>query len=237
MVGARYLTLIAAVALAVPAADLKAQQPWGPAGSVYGPYAPRYSQVAQDEGYRRGLVAGQNDRRRGEPFSFTNESEYRRADLGYRSEFGSRDRYREDFRTGFAAGYRVGYGNVDSRRIYGPPGPPPWANGRARGRGSYDGYGGYGSYGGYGDGYGGYHNQVQRYDLAFDNGYNDGYEEGLNDGRKRHTNDPIAESRYRSGDHGYERYYGSFETYKLNYREGFRQGYERGFTDGWSYRY
>ena len=209
MVSARHLTVIAALALAAPAAKLNAQQPWGQPGYAYGSYS-GYSQVAQDEGYRRGLLAGQEDRRRGAPFNFTGESDYRHADVGYRSEFGSRDQYREEFRSAFAAGYREGYSNLDSRR-YGPPGPPAWSNGRARG--AYN---------------NGYYNQYGRSDLAFNTGYADGYDEGLNDGRKNHRNDPLAESRYRNGDHGYERNYGAIETYRSNYRQGFTNGYEIG---------
>ncbi len=213
MLGARHLTLLAALVVAAPVAQLNAQQPWGPSGSVYGPYAPRFSQIAQDEGYRRGVSCGENDRRRGAAFNFTNESDYRRADVGYRSAYGSRDSYREDFRIGFAAGYREGYGYVEMRRPYGTA--RPYGTNR---------YGG------------GYYSQSGRGDLAFDYGYNDGYEEGLNDGRKRHRNDPLAESRYRSANHGYDRYYGPVESYRLSYRAAFTQGYERGFTDGWSYR-
>ena len=216
MVSARHLTVIAALALAAPAAKLNAQQPWGQPGYPYGSYSQRYSQTAQDEGYRRGLTAGEEDRRRGAPFNFTNESDYRRADIGYRSEFGSRDQYREEFRSAFASGYREGYGYVNSRQ-YGPPGPPAWSNGRGRGA------------------YNGYDSQYGRYDLAFNTGYADGYDEGLNDGRKRHRNDPLAESRYRNGDHGYQRNYGTIENYKLNYRQGFSNGYERGFSDGVRY--
>jgi hypothetical protein len=189
--------------LAVPAADAYAQQPWN------GSYAPRFTQVAQDEGYRLGLEAGLSDRRQGDAFNFTNESAYRRADFGYRSEYGSRDRYREDFRTGFAAGYREGYGDVGIRSEYGADRP-------------------YRDYG--------YSRGGPSANLAFDTGYNDGYVEGLNDGRKRHTNEPYAESRYKDADHGYVRSYGPRDEYKENYRQAFAQGYERGFTDGWRYR-
>ena len=73
-------------------------------------------------------------------------------------------------------------------------------------------------------------------DRAADNGYQDGYKEGLNDGRHNHRNDPVAESRYRGGDHGYERWYGPREVYRVRYREAFRDGYERGYRDGWAWR-
>jgi flagellar biosynthesis/type III secretory pathway protein FliH len=69
--------------------------------------------------------------------------------------------------------------------------------------------------------------------LALDNGFRDGYAEGLNDGRRRHRDDPFAESRYRSADRGFDWRYGNRELYRANYREGFRSGYERGYDDGW----
>src|SRR5215471_15838916 len=75
-----------------------------------------------------------------------------------------------------------------------------------------------------------------RNSIAFDTGYNDGYTEGLNDGRRRHRNDPYAESRYRSADHGFNWHYGSREAYRFRYRDGFQSGYERGYRDGWRWR-
>jgi hypothetical protein len=69
--------------------------------------------------------------------------------------------------------------------------------------------------------------------VAFDTGFRDGYAEGLNDGRRRHRNDPFAESRYRSADHGFDWRLGSREAYRFHYRDGFESGYERGFREGW----
>ena len=56
--------------------------------------------------------------------------------------------------------------------------------------------------------------------------------ERLDDGLDRRRNDPIAESRYRSGDHGYRGEYGSRESFKIQYRDAFRNGYEQGYRDG-----
>jgi len=75
-----------------------AQSPWNDRSS---PYA---------LGFDRGQRAGIDDARRGDRFDFTDESDYRRGDSGYRNQFGSRQRYREIFRTGYEAGYRSGYG-------------------------------------------------------------------------------------------------------------------------------
>lgn len=237
MVGARSLTVLAALAVAGSVAQLDARQQWG-LPQVQPRYSQSYSSAAYDEGYQRGTRAGEDDSRRGRPFSYVDQSDYRRADAGYRSQYGSRDRYRDDFRFGYQAGYRDGYQRYgyDQRnpntydRRNGPPGPPPWSNGRARGRGGYGDstYGPYGNYGTYGS--------SQRYDLALDNGYNDGYDQGLRDGRDRHANNPVNESWYRSGTRGYVGSYGPKEIYKINYRQGFQQGYERGYQDGRVYR-
>jgi hypothetical protein len=207
MMSARYLALVSALALVAPAAQLEARQQWRPPV-----YSQPSSQSGYNEGYQRGQRAGDDDRRRRRSFNFSDASDFRRGDLGYRPQYGSRDRYRVDFRLGFEAGYRASYGVGISlgfgtgNRDFGRPGPPAWSNGGAYGRAS---------------------------DLAFENGQNDGYQEGFNDGRNRHRDDPIAESRYRNATRGYDRWYGAVDHYKLNYREGFVQGYERGYREAW----
>jgi flagellar biosynthesis/type III secretory pathway protein FliH len=212
----RSVALVSALTLGAPAM-LHAREQWG----AYG------NQQAYNEGYQRGLRAGEGDVRRGDSFNYTDESDFRRGDVGYRREYGSLDVYRNQFRRGFETGYREGYDRYNDR--YGNErrnGPPPWANGRANGRAGRYGDPRYGDPR-YGDPYGNV-----GYNYAFQNGYTDGYDRGLDDGRGRRRDDPFAESRYRSADHGYKNEYGSKETYKLNYREAFRQGYERGYTDG-----
>jgi hypothetical protein len=201
----RQVALLSALALALPAATLEARQQWGT----------RSRSQAYGEGYERGQRAGDEDRRRNQEYDFSDEGDYRRADAGYRREYGNEDWYRSDFRRGYQEGYRTGY----DRSAYGRTDGPPYgrANGRGNGRGP-NGVPGYGTYG--------------RYDLALSNGYNDGYEAGLDDGRDRRRNDPIAESRYRSGDHGYRNEYGPREAYRNRYRESFRGGYEQGYRDG-----
>jgi hypothetical protein len=187
------------VALAVPAVAV-AQGPW-------------YGSPAYSEGVTRGARAGDEDRRRGQSYNFTDETDYRRADAGYRPQYGPIDRYRDEFRRGFEVGYRQGYSPAAGRGV------PP----RYDGRPPYDGRGPSGYDGRY---------AVDRRDLATLTGYTDGYERGLDDGRDRRRFDPIGEGRYRSGDHGYERWYGPKELYKVRYREAFRSGYERGYEDG-----
>lgn len=200
------ITMLAA--LAAPAAVAEAQQNWDsrPVG------------VGYDEGYRNGERIGQDHGRRGQAFNFSIAFEYRQGDLGYRPGYGSRDRYRTEFRRGFEIGYRAGYDRYGRGRR---GGPPPWSNGR-----------GGSSSGGYSGGYGGSGN---RYDVALQTGFDDGYRAGLDDGRDGRRFDPIGEGRYRSGDHGYERWYGPRESYKVRYRDAFRQGYQQGFDDGRRY--
>ena len=168
-----------------------------------------------NEGYQRGQSAGAEDSRRGDRFEFTAESDYRRGDWGYRSQYGNRDRYRDSFRYGYQEGYRYAYGGS-------------YGNGRYGG-GSYGtpGRGGYPPWSGSGRG--------NRYDPAYQTGLNDGYEAGLDDGRDNRRFDPVSERRYRSGDRGYEREYGVREIYKSNYRDAFRIGYQRGYDDGRRY--
>jgi hypothetical protein len=206
----RSVALVSALVLGAPLM-LHAQQ-WGTSGN----------RQAYNEGYQRGLRSGEDDFRRGESFNYTDESDFRRGDIGYRREYGSVDLYRNQFRRGFETGYRDGFDRNGSDR-YGDDrrnGPPPWANGRANGRA--------GRVGDHYDPYGG----NTTYNYAFQNGFTDGYDRGLDDGRDRRRNDPFAESRYRSADHGYQGQYGSKEAYKLTYRDAFQQGYERGYTDG-----
>jgi hypothetical protein len=186
------LVLVGAFGIAAPAVAF-AQAGWN---------APGYR-----EGYDRGQRAGTEDSRRGQSYEFTDESDYRRADDGYRSQYGNRDRYRDAFRYGYQEGYRSGYGNWGAR---GRGTIPPWSVGQGR-SGAY------------------------RYDPAYQTGLNDGYEAGVDDARDRRRYDPIGERRYRSADRGYEREYGPREAYKIQYREAFKTGYARGYADGRRY--
>ena len=204
MIILRHLILATALVAAVPVTSgaAPAQWPWS---------APRPNQpYAYSTGFDRGERAGVEDSRRREAFKFTDESDYRRADAGYRGDYGNRDRYRDEFRRGFEAGYRTGYTRDAGRGRQGRGSPPPQSNGRG-GRG------------------------VGRYDLAAQNGYSDGYDAGLKEGQSRRPPNAVSQGRYRSADHGYERAYGSKDVYKINYRDAFRVGYEEGYNDGRRY--
>jgi hypothetical protein len=69
------------------------------------------NRVAQQNGYREGLRQGQDDASRRRGFNYENDSRYRDALSGYRSEYGNRDDYRRAFREGFRQGYEEGYRN------------------------------------------------------------------------------------------------------------------------------
>jgi len=187
------------------------------------------------EGYDRGVRAGENDRRRNQPFGYIDDLTYRRAEDGYRNQYGSRDRYRDEFRRGYQSGYEAGYrggnyGNApNAGRGYPAPygGPPAWSNGRGRGRSGgappvwWDGRG--------------QNRPGARVDLALENGYLDGYESGLDDGADRDRFNPVNDRRYRDADHGYERFYGPRELYRNRYRAAYQDGYRAGYEDGRRY--
>jgi hypothetical protein len=199
--------------------------------------------VAYDNGFREGVKEGEKDARKNQPFAYQDEKTFQRADKGYHREYGTPDRYRQSFRTGYAAGYSDGY------QRYAP----------AYGTGGY-GNGGYGN-GRYGQGravprpdggvYGGtvgrYPPQYPQYpgatgqygayggvrDLAGQNGFEDGLEKGSEDARKNRSFDPLRHEWYRSGDRHYESRYGSRQEYKDYYRQGFKAGYDRGYREGY----
>jgi hypothetical protein len=209
----RHLFWILALAVLVPAA---ASAQWGPQSRV----GQSRVEPAYEEGYQRGLRAGSDDMRRGAAFNFSINVDFRRGDLGYRAQFGNRERYRDEFRRAFELGYRAaynerrndGYGRYDDYGR-GLPGnrqgpPPPWAGGRAGGR----------------------------FDVATQQGYSDGYEAGLDDARDGRRFDPVSERRYRSADRGYNATYGPRERYKTSYRTGFLSGYESAYQDASRYR-
>ena len=193
-----------------------------PASLAFAQYRP-YQSEAYGQGLERGVRAGEEDSRRGQSFLFADESDYRSADAGYRSQYGPRELYRDEFRRGYEAGYRTGY----SRYARGPAQNDPWYGDPRYGgdpRNPTTPYDPRQPYAG-----------TYQSDLAVANGYNDGYERGLDDGHDRRRFDPVGEGRYRSGDHGYDRRYGPKEVYEMRYRESFRSGYQRGYDDGRKY--
>ena len=227
----RHFTLAVLGVLMLPAAmygQIPVQQVQQVQWFQWGRQTPVSPQALYRQGWEQGQRAGAEDARRGEPFRYTDESDFRRTDTVLR-QGGYDNRYREDYRRGYDEGYRAGYAQYsryDGRNLPGGPvydgrlpgrgGPPAWSNGRGAGigRGRW---------------------ATGRYDPAFQTGAADGYEAGLKDAQSRRRFDPISEGRYRDGDRGYKREYGSKDLYKATYREGFRTGYEDGYVDGGRY--
>jgi hypothetical protein len=178
---------------------------------------------AYDAGYRAGLRRGEEAARGRRPMDFEREREYRDAMGGYDRRYGEPNRYRDDYRAGFAQGYRDafnrgGFRGDDIRR--GAPG-----------------YGapGYGAPGYGAPGYGapGYGREVVP--IAFENGVRDGYAKGLDDLQHRRYPDVNRQKWYRNGDHDYNGRYGPKDLYRVDYRRGFQEGYSRAFREGRRY--
>ncbi|HEX8160646.1 MAG TPA: hypothetical protein VF538_02005 [Pyrinomonadaceae bacterium] len=80
---------------------------WNGYGNYGGSFQLR--QTALNAGYNEGIKEGRTDRRRGDRFDFTDESDYRSASKDYSSRLGSRSLYQRYFRAGFENGYRDGW--------------------------------------------------------------------------------------------------------------------------------
>ena len=80
---------------------------WGHYGGWGG--SSQLRQTALNAGYNQGIKEGRNDRRRGDRFNYTDESDYRNASKDYSSRLGDRSLYQRYFRQGFENGYRDGW--------------------------------------------------------------------------------------------------------------------------------
>lgn len=72
--------------------------------------------IAQENGYRDGVRQGQDDANRRRRYDYNDDSRYRDASSGYRSEYGNRDAYRNAYREGFRRGYDEGYRRYGNNR-------------------------------------------------------------------------------------------------------------------------
>ena len=68
-----------------------------------------YQDAAGLKGYESGWELGLLDGRDGERYDPVRHRDYRDADRGYASSYGSRDGYKTKFRAGFRQGYEDGY--------------------------------------------------------------------------------------------------------------------------------
>ena len=68
-----------------------------------------YKDPASIKGYESGYDLGLIDGREGQRYDPVRYRDYRDADRGYTSQYGSRDGYKTNFRAGFRQGYEDGY--------------------------------------------------------------------------------------------------------------------------------
>jgi len=170
----------------------------------------RVDSRAYDTGYREGLQAGRRDARQGRPGGFQYDNDYRRADKGWKRQYGDKQAYRYEFRRGYERGYRDAYSNAGYRGRDGYTYPQQYPNGA---------YGGAVPRGGYGS-------------SAAQYGFDEGYQKGREDARDGDRYDPVRQKWYREGDRHYNSRYGSRDQWKNEYRQAFRQGYDQGYRNG-----
>jgi len=212
----RHVTMAAGAAALIAIATPAQAQVWD--AGRYGSYRNDTRSTAFNNGYQEGLHHGEDAVRDRRPFDINREKDYRKADEGYRREYGDKDLYRDEFRRGFAQGYQEAYSRFDNRRD-GRWGSQYPADGRI--------YGGVRNDRGYGSGYG-YGNAG--FDVAFRNGESDGYQKGLDDARDGKYPQPERQKWYRQGDRNYNGRDGiSRDEYKNEYRRGFQEGYRRAY--------
>jgi hypothetical protein len=186
--------------------------------------------LAYENGYRDGVKEGEKDGRKRDVYRYEDNRTWQRGDKGYNRSFGDIERYRQQFRVGFAEGYQAGYSRYAQAGGY-------YGNGRAVPRQDPYRYpGGYGYpdrrypepyYGNQGP----YISPGYGYSPAYSNGVTDGIEKGREDARKRRAYDPRRHDWYRDGDRHYRNEYGSRQQYENLYRQGFQEGYDRGYRD------
>jgi hypothetical protein len=193
-----------------------------------------YTDLAWDAGYRDGLRAGEDDARDGRAFEYQRSRDYRDADNGYNSRYGSKDQWKQRYREGFIGGYRDSYSTAGGRAVprdnrY-PGGQPPYGAGRPApdswpgtrpGNGPV--WGGRG-----GPSWGGTRGATN---YAYANGFQEGYEAGRKDGERNRSYDLWRDNDYRKATKGYDRDYGSREAYQQGFRGGFERGYDQGYRE------
>jgi hypothetical protein len=81
--------------------------PYGSTNTSRGSYG--VNTVAYDNGYRDGQAKGIEDARGRDSFDPVRHKEYRNADRGYNSRYGTKDQYKLTYRDGFEAGYAQAY--------------------------------------------------------------------------------------------------------------------------------
>ena len=164
-----------------------------------------------EHGYRDGFHKGAEDRSHHNRF----KAEVKDADAGYEKFMGSKDQYKEGFRSGFVAGYDDGFNNRSGRlsQLYGP------YDETYRTRGNADRYDELYPEKGWSSSH-----------LAADMGYRDGLAAGSADFEHHLVARPEEQRDFRDGDHGYRSGYGDRIVYQQQYRDSFLQGYRDGYN-------
>lgn len=75
----------------------------------YGGYGDGYYNEASNRGFREGAEKGREDADDGDRYDPRRHKWYREGDRGYNSRYGSRDRYKADYRNAFERGYAQAY--------------------------------------------------------------------------------------------------------------------------------
>jgi hypothetical protein len=75
-----------------------------------------YGDVAYERGYREGVKDGKDDGEDRDRYNPQGHGDYKDADDGYNSRYGSKEAYRANFRRGYLAGYDESYRRYNARR-------------------------------------------------------------------------------------------------------------------------
>jgi hypothetical protein len=115
----RFTSILAALALLASALPADAQgrgRAIGRSGGTPPGVARGYQEPAFARGYADGFRHAQEDRSDRRSYDPVGHRDYREADQGFSSSYGSRDAYRDNYRAGFRAGYDAGYRDGTGRR-------------------------------------------------------------------------------------------------------------------------
>jgi hypothetical protein len=69
----------------------------------------KFQEPAFARGYDDGYMRGRDDSKDHDRYDPVGDRDYRRGDLGYERDYGSRDAYKNNYRAGFRQGYDEGY--------------------------------------------------------------------------------------------------------------------------------
>lgn len=175
----------------------------------------RASEAGREQGYEDGLRHGREDDQRGVGYDLKSD-DYKKAERGYRKEYGSKGDYKKGYKQGYEQGYSEGYRGGYSQQSRYPADVRQDRDRRVRdddNRRDRD------------------RNRTgtRAADFGARQGEHDGYLKGREDRDRNRDFDPERHSDYRKADRGYEREFGDKEDYRNGYRQGFRRTYEDGY--------